>query len=184
MIKFEDLRVSDGHLIISAKVKEIDNYYDNVYIDKVKIDSQNTFNPNGPSSSLIYESDSFAANTKSITLDLTANDFVNVDMNKTMFFIYITTTGTPAVNTPCGMDKTPTLGVAFSLCPIFNETLACIRELDNKCDLPKSFINKILQFKAIQYSIDTEHYNQAIIYYNKFYKLLDAVTPSQCNCNG
>lgn len=50
MIKFTDLRVTkDGkQLIIGAKVKE-DSYYDNVYIDKVVIDTEETFNPTGPS---------------------------------------------------------------------------------------------------------------------------------------
>lgn len=51
MIKFTDLRVTkDGkQLIIGAKVKE-DSYYNDVYIDKVIIDTEETFSPTGPSS--------------------------------------------------------------------------------------------------------------------------------------
>ena len=43
-----------------------------------------------------------------------------------------------------------------------------------------------LRFKAFELAIDTEHYNQAIIYYNKFIKNinLNTVTSNKCNCYG
>lgn len=185
MIKFTDLRVSNGHLIISAEVREIEDYYDNVYIDKIKIDSQDTFSSTGPSSSLIYESASFPAQTKSITLDLDASDFTgDIDMDKTMFFVYAVATGTPDPSTPCGFDETPSVGVTFSLCPIYNETMQYVKEVENTCVLPKNFINMILQFKAIQYSINSGHFTQAIKYYNKFYKNLSVGTTNSCGCHG
>ena len=184
MIKFTDLRVSNGHLIISAEVREIEDYYDNVYIDKIKIDSQDTFSSTGPSSSLIYESASFPAETKSITLDLDASDFTDIDMDKTMFFVYAVATGTPSVDTPCGMDNTNSIGVTFSLCPIYNETMQYVKEVENTCNLPMSFINMILQLKAIQYSINSGHYTQAIKYYNKFYKNLGVSSTQPCGCHG
>lgn len=184
MIKFTDLRVSNGHLIISAEVREIEDYYDNVYIDKIKIDSQDTFSSTGPSSSLIYESASFPAETKSITLDLDASDFTDIDMDKTMFFVYAVATGTPSADTPCGMDNVNSLGVTFSLCPIYNETMAYVKEVENTCNLPMSFINMILQLKAIQYSINSGHYTQAIKYYNKFYKNLGVSSTKPCGCHG
>ena len=58
MIQFTDLRVTkDGKkLIIGAKVKEA-SYYDNVYIDKVIIDTEETFVSTGPSSDPIYSKD-------------------------------------------------------------------------------------------------------------------------------
>lgn len=183
MIKFTDLRVSNGHLIISAEVREIEDYYDNVYIDKIKIDSQDTFSSTGPSSSLIYESASFPAETKSITLDLDASDFTDIDMDKTMFFVYAVATGTPSADTPCGMDNVNSLGVTFSLCPIYNETMQYVKEVEASCVLPMSFINMILQLKAIQYSINSGHYTQAIKYYNKFYKNL-SVSTKPCGCHG
>lgn len=184
MIKFTDLRVSNGHLIISAEVREIEDYYDNVYIDKIKIDSQDTFSSTGPSSSLIYESASFPAETKSITLDLDASNFTDIDMDKTMFFVYAVATGTPSADTPCGMDNTNSLGVTFSLCPIYNETMQYVKEVENTCNLPMSFINMILQLKAIQYSINSGHYTQAIKYYNKFYKNLGVSSTQPCGCHG
>lgn len=184
MIKFTDLRVNKGHLIVTAEVREIGDYYDNVYISQIKIDSQDTFNSSGPSSHLIYESETFTA-AKRVTLDLDASDFNgDIDMNKTMFFVYVTATGIPASDTPCGFDETPSVGVTFSLCPIYNETMQYVKEVDDSCNLPKGLINMILQFKAIQYSINSGHFTQAIKYYNKFYKTLSVSTTNSCGCHG
>lgn len=184
MIKFTDLRVNKGHLIITAEVREIEDYYDNVYISQIKIDSQDTFNSSGPSSRLIYESETFTA-AKKVTLDLVASDFDgNIDIDKTMFFVYAVASGTPASDTPCGFDETPSVGVTFSLCPIYNETMQYVKEVENTCVLPKDFINMILQFKAIQYSINSGHFTQAIKYYNKFYKTLSVSTTNSCGCHG
>lgn len=184
MIKFTDLRVNKGHLIITAEVRETRNYYDDIYISKIKIDSQDTFSSSGPSSSLIYESETFTS-AKKITLDLTVNDFTgDIDMNRTMFFVYAEASGMPSASTPCGFDETPSVGVTFSLCPIYNETMQYVKEIESNCDLPKNFINMILQFKAIQYSINSGHFTQAIKYYNKFYKNLSVSTSNSCGCNG
>lgn len=184
MIKFTELRVHKGHLLITAEVREMGDYYDNIYISQIKIDSQDTFISSGPSSNLIYESEVFS-NKKKVTLDLDATDFTSeIDMNKTMFFVYAVADGTPAPDTPCGLDETPSLGVTFSLCPIFNETMGYVKQVENTCEIPKAFINMILQLKAIQYSINSGHFTQAIKYYKKFYKNLSEGSTRPCGCHG
>lgn len=184
MIKFTELRVHKGHLLITAEVREIDEYYDDIYISQIKIDSQDTFISSGPSSNLIYESETFT-DKKKVTLDLDATDFTGeIDMNKTMFFVYAIASGTPDPSTPCGLDETPSVGVTFSLCPIYNETMGYVKEVENTCEIPKAFINMILQLKAIQYSINSGHFTQAIKYYNKFYKNLSEGSTASCGCYG
>ena len=54
MIKFTDLRVQKEHLIIAAEVEEIEDYFDDVYIDKIFVDTQDTFITSGPSANTIY----------------------------------------------------------------------------------------------------------------------------------
>ena len=185
MIEFTDLRVNKGHLIITAEVREIEDYYTNVYISKIKIDSQDTFNSSGPSSSLIYESETYSVGTKRVTLDLTATDFPsNIDMDKTMFIVYGVADGVPASNTPCGFDNAISKGVTFSLCPIYNETIQYVKQVENNCDIPKAFIDMILQLKAVQYSINSGHIEQAVKYYNKFYKTLSIRAINSCGCHG
>ena len=183
MIKFTELRVHKGHLLITAEVRS-ESYYSNVFIKQIKIDTQDTFTPTGgPSSNVIYESPVYSSDTKEVHLDLTSVQLGNVDMSKTLFFVYAAGDGLNQ-EVPCGFDNAYSLGVTFDLCPIYNQTMQYVKEVEDECDLPKSFINMILQFKAIEYSINSGHYTQAINYYNKFYKNLgvDAVKP--CGCHG
>lgn len=185
MIKFTELRVHKGHLLITAQVRE-ESYYENVYIKKIYIDTQDTFTDDTkPSSNVIYESEEYDSTTKEVHLDLVATDLKNVDMSKTMFFVWAQGDGVvnPMV-VPCGFDNEYSLGVTFDLCPIYNETMQYIKEVENECELPKGFINMILQHKAIQYSINSGHYLQAVNYYNKFYKDLSVVTTKPCGCHG
>jgi len=199
MIKFNELRVHNGHLLIDAEVRhteklingQIIDLYKDVYISQIKIDNQDTFLTTGPSQNLIYESSTFSEGTKHISLDIDASDFFidyqNIDMNKTMFFVYIIAGGTPnPLYTPCGcgMDNEISLGVTFSMCPIYNETVNYAKEIEEKCVLPKAFINMILQYKAIQYSIASGHYTQAVKYYKKFYNDLNTDIKTPCHCNG
>lgn len=186
MIKFTELRVHNGHLYITAEVRDLEPYYDNIYISRIKIDSQDSFSSSGPSSNLIYESEDYSGqNLKSVSLILSSDDFTgDIDMNKTMFFVYAVAEGTPDPSTPCSMDESPSVGITFSLCPIFNQTMQYVKQVEDSCVIPQPFINLILQFKAIQYSINSGHFTQAIVYYNKFYKNLSVSTTSNCGCHG
>lgn len=183
MIKFTELRVQKERLTIVAEVRDIENYYDNVYIDKIIVDTQDTFTTSGPSANPIY-SVTVDGNKKRVSISLSATTLGLEDLEHTMFFVYAKAKGTPAPGTPCGYDEEYSMGVTFAFCPIYNATMKYIREVENTCELPTSFINMILQFKAIQYSIDTGHYVQAINYYNKFYKNLNLGTTSNCGCHG
>lgn len=76
MIVFEELRVTnDGeNLIINARVRK-EPYYDNVYIDKVIIDTEETYTEGYPSSKPIYQYQ-VEGNEKEIHLILGKGDFL------------------------------------------------------------------------------------------------------------
>ena len=183
MIKFTELRVQKGRLTIVAEVREIDDYYDNVYIDKIIVDTQDTFTTSGPSANPIY-SVTVDGNQKKFSITLSPTQLGIESIENTMFFVYAKAKGTPAPGTPCGFDDEYEVGVTFSLCPIYNATMGYVKQVNNTCEIPKDFVNMILQFKAIQYSIDSGHFTQAIAYYNKFYKNLSVNTHSTCGCHG
>lgn len=183
MIKFTELRVQNERLTIVAEVREIEHYYDNVYIDKIIIDTQDTFISSGHSANPIY-SVTIDGEQKRFSISLDATQLGGIDINNTMFFVYAKAKGTPAPSTPCGYDKEYSVGVTFSLCRIYNATMGYVKQIENSCEIPKDFINMILQFKAIQYSVDSGHFTQAIKYYNKFYKNLSVNTSSNCGCHG
>ena len=184
MIKFTELRVQKERLIIVAEVREIEDYYDNVYIDEILIDTQDTFVTTGPSANVIY-STTVEGNQKKVTLSLSVNDFTdnNIDINKTMFFVYAKAKGIPHP-CPCGFDQETSIGVTFSMCPIYNATMQYVKEVEYTCDIPENFINMYLRFKAIQYSIESGHFTQAIKYYNKFFKGIGVLNFKSCGCHG
>lgn len=183
MIKFTELRVQKERLTIVAEVREIDDYYDNIYIDKIIIDTQDTLTTSGPSANPIY-SVTVDGNKKKFSISLSSTELGGVDIDHTMFFVYAVAKGIPAPDTPCGYDDTPSVGVTFSLCPIYNTTMGYIKQVENSCEIPKDFINMIIQLKAIQYSVNSGHFTQAVKYYNKFYKNLSVNTSHTCGCHG
>lgn len=254
MVTFNELRITpDGNtLIIDVAIKDL-RYYDNVGLDTILIDTQDTFTAEGPSSKAVrfsvkndvdpklfekgtpftyifkgtlkegflytfgalpsptndiqyiinsipytaneltvgvhkYEKGKLVAVTtpiKSYRIEINKNDST-LTFKDNLLFVYVKTNGIPASDTPCGMDEETTLGVTLYHYPIYNAMMNSIKELEKNCEVPKNFINSILRFKAFELAIDTEHYNQAIIYYNKFIKNvnLNTVTSNKCNCYG
>ena len=135
MIRFNELKISsDGKLFIDAEVKG-DVYYDNVYIDKVIIDNQNTFLISGPSSTPIYEY-SFADASKEKTVNLVLdNSNMMADMRGDLLFVYIVTKGAPSMDTPCGMDNTITMCIAYYEQTILGTYLNYIKEVNQTSSL-------------------------------------------------
>jgi hypothetical protein len=105
-----------------------------------------------------------------------------------MFFVYIECDGTPCPDTPCRLDEMTTLGVTFDYGIIFNQAMGFTRELGKDCDIPKNFIDFILNFDALKLAIETEHYVPAI----GFWKWITqnrsfgrgGYLPKPCGCHG
>lgn len=184
MVTFQELRITpDGQkLIIDVSVKDLE-YYTNVYLDTIQIDTQDTFVESGPSSKAIYK-EFIGGNTKSVRLELGTRD-LSPTLNDKLFFVYIKTKGTPAANTPCGMDNIITLGVVYNLYPLYQHAFSYIKELSDTCSIPKNFINYILQYKAFEFAIKTGHYTEAIKYWKRFFMgIKDSVITPNCGCYG
>lgn len=190
MVRFNELRITkDGkYLVIDVSVRS-QPYYNDVYLDSISIDTQDTYKDSGPSSSIVYFKDitSEGAEIKNYRLELSVGESLP-SLSDNMFFVYVKAKGVPAANTPCGMDSEYTLGVTFNTCALYNAMMSYVRETVKTCAVPRNFINLFLQFKAIETSINTEHYAQAIEYYNRFIKGLNnagtVVYTKSCNCYG
>jgi hypothetical protein len=215
MVQFNELRITpDGkYLIIDASIKN-EEYYNNVIIDSIIIDSQDTFIPSGPSNNPLYtykvskqynnnvysisedcncnpvmtEDKSYclikndkSVNDKSVRLILNTQD-IGVSIQDNMLFVYAVTSGTPAPNTPCGMDNYYTLGTVVYLYSLYRQSIYYLKELDS-CNIPANLIDIILRIKAIELSIKTGNYTKAIQYWNKYIKGLSNHNISNCKCN-
>ena len=183
MVQFNELKITpDGQrLIIDVSVKDLE-YYTNVYLDTVQIDTQDTFVESGPSNEVVY-SKTIEGNAKSVRLELGIGDLLP-SLNDNLFFVYIKTKGTPATNTPCGMDNIYTLGITLNTCFIYNSIMQSVKEVAKDCDIPKNFIDSYLRFKAFEICINTKHYTEAVNYYNRFIKGKSTPVTSNCNCYG
>ena len=144
MIIFNELRVSDitSKLIIDASVSTL-SYYTDVYIDKIRIDTQDNYVGTGPSSTPIYES-TIEGNLKDIRIELTEADLGDSSINTTLFFVYISIKGTPSPDSPCGADKINSLGVVANLSLIYKHAVTLLNSINDNCVLNKRLIDFIL----------------------------------------
>lgn len=183
MIKFNDLRVNDCDktLIIDASVLSL-AYYTNVYIDSIIIDTQDTYIRTGPSSNAIY-THTVAGNNKTARIELTTADLGDINMDNTLFFVYVVAKGTPAPNTPCGMDNINTIGTVSNLYPIYKTAITLLSEADNTSCSAINLINFIIKMNGLDLALKTCNYQTAIKYWNKFFKVdYFASITNNCGC--
>ena len=223
MLHFNELKITpdNKYLIIDVSV-DTDEYFNNIEIDKIIIDNQDTYSARGPSSTPLYtystvqpeqpstkeptESSNHDVNIESINsvttlntqetaliknvrLILTKQDILDqyaqpVELDKSVFFVYVTAKGTPSPDTPCGLDNSQIVGVAINLCPFYKASIKYLYELDNECQIPKHFIDMILKFIGLQASIKMCNFNQVIKYWNKFFSKINYSPSYNCKCNG
>ena len=157
-------------------------YFNNVYIDKIIIDSQDTFTESGPSSNPIY-SYTVPYNQKSVKLTIKSTDLLVNNISDNMYFIYIITKGTPSPNTPCGLDNNTTTTVVFDNTTIYNTFMNHIGKLQNNCIINKELIDLILRYRALESCIGMKDYSRAIVYWNKFIQHITK-NNNNCTCNG
>ena len=215
MVVLEQCRIDpEKRLLIIEAVIENLNYYKDVNIAAVIIDTQETFVDSGPSNRAIYhmsyEEEDYSVGTlddctsvktdeeckcnnivtsqrhgnKRVRLCLSEKD-LGVSLENNIFFVYIVTNGIPAPCTPCGMDNLYTMGIAVNLRPIYNMAMKYIKELDSNCSIPRGFIDMILRIKAFDLSLRTGNYPIAFKQWDKLIKNKVSVSPNRgCGCNG
>ena len=198
MIRFNELKIEDNYIIIDVQIEE-EKYFKDMYIDSIVIDTQDTFIANGPSSKAIYTK-TFNTDTdikkeeivytqgtdkyNRVRIYIDGKD-LNIDIHKTMFFVYVIAGGTPAADTPCRWDENKALHTLVDVQLLYNTMIQYVKELNKDCSTPDNFINAILQFNAIDLALKTNQYPLAIELWKRFYSDIEsnAVLPN-CGCNG
>lgn len=187
MIQFNDLRINPegNELIIDVSVLPFEEY-ENVYLDNLVIDTQDTYVVTGPSSNPLYTYQ-FSGNSKSARIKLVpaptgSSEFaLAANFKTTMFFVYVTVRGTATGD--AANDPKTTLGTVVDLYSIYQETIQYMKELTKNCIIPKKFIDLILRTKALDLAVKTGNYVAAKNFWIKFfanrYKIVN-----QCGCDG
>lgn len=207
MIHYNNLYITeDGkYLVIDVAIDE-DSTYDDVYLYRIAIDTQDTYITNGPSNNAkiifldegdvekpsmngigeVKNSGKDVKKVKHTKLTLSAKD-LGVNLNKDMLFIYSTASGFIPEDRPNAIKYiTDTiLNVVVNTYEVYKSIIPLIKEIGELCKDPISFIDRELQIKAVEYSIKNSNYLLAIKYWKKYF-MDNTITSSsnKCNCNG
>lgn len=207
MIHYNNLYITEDskYLVIDVAIDE-DSTYDNVYLHRIAIDTQDTYITNGPSNNAkiifldegdvekpsmngigeVKNSGKDIKKVKHTKLTLSAKD-LGVNLNKDMLFIYSTASGFIPEDKPDVLKYiTDTiLNVVVNTYEVHKSIIPLIKEIGELCKDPISFIDRELQIKAVEYSIKNSNYLLAIKYWKKYF-MDNTITSSsnKCNCNG
>lgn len=207
MIHYNNLYITEDskYLVIDVAIDE-DSTYDDVYLYRIDIDTQDTYITNGPSNNAktifldeddiekpsmngigeVKNSGKDVKKVKHTKLTLSAKD-LGVNLNKDMLFIYSTASGFISGDKPDVLKYiTDTiLNVVVNTYEVYKSIIPLIKEIGELCKDPISFIDRELQIKAVEYSIKNSNYLLAIKYWKKYF-MDNTITSSsnKCNCNG
>jgi hypothetical protein len=185
MVQFNQLSIYNNKLTIEVSVVD-DPYFEDVYLDSIIIDNQDTYIDNGPSSNPKYvhtipdDTNTFGGSIPRKLYRITI-DSLSIN-TKDLLFIYVKTKGAPAPDTPCGLDKEHTLGIITDMLPMYAIAMQYTNELKDNCSIPKWYTDFILRLKALELSLKTGNYNKAIEFYKKLNTKTFNIGGSRCGC--
>lgn len=212
MIQFDLLKFDqDNNLIIQASVPDKE-YFENVSLTGVYIDTHKSYSYVGPSSNPVYKYeikdeheipdgdtpsidipiDSFKRSigrnsenkVKHLSLVIPSTDIL-CDIKGTVFFVWVTATGLPAFDTPCGQDVPQKVQWVINTSQIYEKVIPLLKSMNCDCGNNKDFSNIFLKYKAFQYSMNLGDYTEGINIWNKFFSKEKVITIKKgCGCHG
>lgn len=194
MIQFNNLEfLTSKKLRVNAEVLDLD-YYANVYIDSIVIDTEDTVCPSGPSENPPIVFHPSGTQLKSIDQIIDVSDVVKVETK--MLFVYVKCTGVPCPSTPCGMDGEYSMKPVVDYKEIYKEGLVragCVGScgcIGAECEIDVAFANFALQYFRLTAALDNDDAGTAYdAWYNLMHKggtkrLSANQTLKPCGCNG
>lgn len=241
MIQFDLLKFDqDNNLILQVSVPDKE-YFENVSLTGVYIDTHKSYSSVGPSSNPVYKYevkdepeipdgdtpdnpvdnipegpdgdntdssdgnvndgdtpsidipiDSFARSigrnsenkVKHLSLVIPSTDIL-CDIKGTVFFVWVTATGLPAFDTPCGQDVPQKVQWVINTSQIYEKVIPLLKSMNCDCGNNKDFSNIFLKYKAFQYSMNLGDYIEGINIWNKFFSKEKVITIKKgCGCHG
>lgn len=171
MIKYNKLEIDNDSLIIDFEVED-KPYYSGISIEGVRVDTPETYGTDTP---YILENEDDVTH---YTNELSISGF-----SKELLII------TPQVyvalppDTPCGADIIEK-AVVYNKRALLQKGLVYLKELGESCAIPKGFIDFILRLKALDMSIQTCNYTEAIKYWKMLHRAPIKTTTNNCGCYG
>lgn len=194
MIQFNNLEfLTSKKLRVNVEVLDLD-YFANMYIDSIVIDTEDTVCPTGPSDNppIVYHPS--GTNLKSIDQIIDVSEIVNAETK--MLFVYIKCGGIPTPSTPCGMDGEYSMKPVVDYKAIYKEGLkraGCVGGcgcLGVECEIDTAFANFALQYFRLTSALDVHDWTSAYLAYCALLrkkpsaKIANLPVKKRCGCNG
>lgn len=172
MVKFNELAITnDGEfLVLDVSIANHTNY-ENVYIDSVVIDNQDTYSRFGPSAEPVFiKQFNVDKNSKVFRIRLNKDGLRDTPLQTTLFFVYVTVKGSTKEEPVKYVTNTYVVQPVADLQPVYNETMNIISGDDNHCQDDSKLVDLILKINSLDIALKTGNYPLAIKYWNKFFK--------------
>lgn len=187
MVQFNILKFITSDIIhIDVQVLNL-SYYENVYLDKIIIDSDQTVQESGPSENPVY-TETLTGIQKSYSKDISVKEDLHQN-EPHMYFVYVITKGTPSSDVPCGMDNQTSVKAVADLRTVYDKALSFIKCgkkcgcVDSDCVVSTKFANFALEFYRLTSSIEVGRNTDALDAYNKLMgKTPDGKKAYSSNC--
>lgn len=210
-IIFDELKISDDseQLIIKGHVNEI-SYLENVTLDSITVQTSDQVKESlDITKDYIYHA-TLSGRSFDLALDVTAfnnaisnwnpvanppapfnpaNPYADTAfsgaISDKLFFVYVSIDPTHvAPDCPCNECKTTTVGTLFDEKKYYDKVLQFTKELRDKCSVPIGFTDFILLWYTYNAAVKTEHWQDAIKYYNYIFDLRSPSNSSKkCGCH-
>ena len=163
-------------LVIDVQVDNKD-YFKDVYLDSIIIDTNTTYNPQGPSTKP-FKCIQIEGNKKRY------KEVIDIDaLPNRMYFIYVLTRGEASPETPCGLKNKCAVCVVYDPTNLYKQGMKQITS--NGCSPSLQFLDYIIKEEAFNIALEGGHYVKAIEYWeelNNSNNHYNIVKP--CGCHG
>lgn len=165
-----------NHLVLDVQIDPQD-FYKDIKIESIQIDTQANYNPLGPSDKVINNLCRSDLDTKHF------RETFDVDMlSNSIFFIWVITSGEYQDGTPCSTKDT------YHLCVIYNPYVLYKQGMNyitgNECYPSQQFIDFMLKNYAFELAIKTGNYTKAIEYWERYFNNQTITNYNTCGCHG
>lgn len=175
MIKYNKVAIEGDYLVLDFEV-ENKEYYNTVSISGVQVDNPLTYNKDN-----IYVSKEDEDDVTRYIKEI----FIPSDKNNLLLITPMVYTEEIPEEVPC-KDKIAETFIVYNKHIITKKGLNYLKGIaDNKCAVPKEFIDYILLTKALDLAIYNCNYPLAVEYWNKLNSTSSVNTIlKNCGCNG
>lgn len=191
MIDFNELRISPDEKFIYIDVSIKDEiYWQDFYLDKIQV-VKGEYSASGPGEDFPNKTKTYPieGNMKRISMSIPFTDFGTF---RDIFFVYVTAklSNGGRIHLPVGETVVPCYKLTYmatvaNTYAFFRQAMNYVKELGHTCRVPQNFIDYFLKFKALDLSIKTGNYTDAVNYYNQFFKNIsnNPITNIGCGCS-